>query len=68
MSAIKIYEQYTGEPRMFFGEGRGLQEFVNTAYPEFLKLKENLQDQDWPHDEFTLRLYAAQLTVANQPV
>jgi ribonucleoside-diphosphate reductase beta chain len=68
MSAIKIYEQYTGEPRMFFGEGRGLQEFVNTAYPEFLKLKDNLQAQDWPHDEFTLSLDAAQLTVAHQPV
>ena len=36
----KVYEKYSGEPRMFFGEGRGIQEFIDTPYPEFLKLKD----------------------------
>lgn len=64
----KIYEKYSGEPRMFFGEGRGIQEFVDTPYPEFLKLKDQQKDQDWPHDEFPLPLDAAQLSTANQSI
>ena len=64
----KIYEKYSGDSRMFFGEGRGIQEFVDTPYPEFLKLKDQQQDQDWPHDEFPLQLDAAQLSTANQSI
>lgn len=64
----KIYEKYSGEPRMFFGEGRGIQEFIDTPYPEFLKLKDQQSDLRWPHDEFTLNLDAAQLSTANQSV
>ncbi len=64
----KIYEKYSGESRMFFGEGRGIQEFVDTPYPEFLKLKDQQRAQDWAHDEFTLPLDAAQLSTANQSI
>ena len=64
---IKIYESYNKEkPQMFFGEGRGLQEFVNTPYPEFLKLKDKQRDQDWAHDEFNLSKDAQQLNDADQ--
>lgn len=51
---------------MFFGEGRGIQEFVDMAYPEFIKLKDQQQAQDWPHDEFPLKQDAIDLSKANQ--
>lgn len=65
---LKIYEKYGDQPRMFFGEGRGLQEFIDTPYPEFLKLKDQQRAQDWAHDEFILSLDAAQLNSSNQSV
>lgn len=66
LTNFKIYEKYSGEPRMFFGEGRGIQEFVDLAYPEFLKLKDQQQDQDWPHNEFILTQDAKDLANMNQ--
>lgn len=66
INTIKIYEKYSGEPRMFFGEGRGIQEFVDLPYPEFLKLKDQQKDQDWPHDEFILFQDAKDLAGMNQ--
>lgn len=63
----QVYQKYTGDARMFFGEGRGIQEFIDTAYPEFLKLKDQQQAQDWPFDEFILKQDAIDLSKANQP-
>lgn len=68
MSNNKIYEKYSGDSRMFFGEGHGIQEFVDTPYPEFLKLKDQQRDLQWAHDEFPLSLDASQLSSANQSI
>lgn len=67
MSNIKIYTR-VNETTMFFGEGHGIQEFVDLKYPEFLKLQEQQNEQLWAHDEFKLKLDAAQLNSCNQAI
>lgn len=66
--ATTIYNNVQEAPQMFFGESRGIQEFIATPYPKFIQLQEQQKAQDWAHDEFPLKLDAAQFASANQSI
>lgn len=68
MSNNLLNTKPTKTQRMFFGESHGIQEFVDTPYPEFIKFQEQQREQDWSYDEFSLKLDAAQLNNANSAV
>lgn len=56
------------EPRMFFGDGHFIQEFLQPNYPWALKNADLANSQDWAFDEFALKLDAAQLSTANASI
>lgn len=56
------------QPRMFFGDGHFIQEFLKPAYPWALKSVDQQNKQDWAFDEFSLKLDAAQLSSANNAI
>lgn len=53
---------------MFFGDGHFIQEFTQPKYPWALKSVDQQESQNWPFDEFNLKLDAAQLASSNQAI
>ena len=54
--------------QMFFGDGHFIQEFIQPKYPWALKSVDQQLAQQWPFDEFSLKLDAAQLASSNQAI